>query len=221
MLELIKPPQPKRRVTGLSAYRLYLMLKNHFKNGSYDVTKYNWSGMNISEKAWAKNKQRAIFIRMADKYNLGTLSELMILNFISNPDVWGGEIINSDSMAHHNKMIGYHAAIESNFKSEVLDLLFFANQKNIKLRDVLFSVDDQTPWIFKLMQRQIISCEVVLLLDSLFDFVDKYDNRKDHVWNSGYAQRLKAYRKLLKIDKNQTKNIFLSTIERHKELSIS
>ncbi|ALY07091.1 hypothetical protein VmeM32_00102 [Vibrio phage vB_VmeM-32] len=218
MLKLIKPPQPKRRVTGLSAYRLYLMLKNHFKNGSFDVIKYNWSGMNVSEKAWAKNKQRNVFIRMADKYDLGTLSELMILNFISNPDAWGGEIVNADSMAHHNKMIGYHAAIESHFKSEVLDIFYFCEQKQLKFKDVLFSIDCQTPWIFKLMQRDIISYEIVLLLDSLFKFIDKYDNQKDHIWKSGYEQRLKAYRKLLIIDEAYTKQVFLSVVQRHKEL---
>ena len=214
MLTLKLPPKPKMMVNGISVYRLYLMLKNHF-GGRYDVIKYHWN-INVSEKSYTKNRQRFVFERLSKKFSLGELSAIMTINFISNPDSWGGNIADADAVSFYRQAEGRFNNIERVFKEEILLMIDFSQQKGIKFKDLIYSSNGQ-PWMFKFVQTNTISYETMILLDSLFNFVDSYDDMNDHVWANGYADRIKAYRKLCTINKGRAKEIFILAAKASKE----
>ena len=203
-------------INGISAYRLYLMLKHHF-NGKHDVIKYCWSGIKVTDAAYIKNNQKLYFDRMCKKFTLGELSDIMIFNFIANPDSWGGNVADSDAVSHYVKTLGKIAQMEKTFASDVEMMLYFATKKQLTFKQLMFP-DDGQPWIFKFVQQNVISYETLLLLDNLFDFVDTYDLNGDHVWANGYANRIKAYRKLVTINTMQAKTCLYNTIKLYKNL---
>ena len=215
MIELILPPKPKMTVNGISAYRLYLMLKRHF-TGSYDVVKYRWS-INVSEKSFVKNRNRFLFERLAKKFTLGELSAIMTINFVANPDAWGGNIADSDAVSYYRKTSGKFDIMNKVFKEEIELMLDFGKLKDIRFKDLLYSTNGQ-PWIFKFVQTNTISYETMILLDSLFNFVDTYDKLNDHVWANGYADRIKAYRKLCNINREQAKACFTKTVREYQTM---
>lgn len=214
MIELILPPKPKMMINGVSAYRLYLTLKNHF-GGKYDIIKYNWNPINASERSFVQNRSRAIFERLAKKYSLGELAAIMTVNFAANPDAWGGDIANADAVSFYRSAIGRHERISSVLSEEVERMIYFARKREMKFKDLIYSTNGQ-PWIFKFLQTNTISYETMIILDGLFNFVDSYDKLQDHVWANGYADRVKAYRKLCRINKEQAKACFVQTVNKTK-----
>lgn len=215
MIELILPPQYKMKVNGISAYRLYLTLKLHFA-GKRDVLKYNWEPIKCSDDAFKKARGKYFFERMSSKFTLGELCGIMITNFAANPDAWGGEIADADALAFYRQAIGRFEMASTIFKDEVDAILTFGYQKGIKFKDLIYSTNGQ-PWIFKFVQQKIISYETMIMLDVLFNFVDTYDKLNDHVWANGYADRIKAYRRMVRVNKEQIKSCFKETVENFKK----
>lgn len=217
MIELILPPKPKMMVTGASAYSLYLTLKNHYA-GKYDVVKYNWTPIKISQNAYNKCKSRIFFERMSKKFTLGELAGIMITNFASNPDAWGGDIASADAVSFYTETTGRLINIKETLSDEIDGMLMFGKTKGIKFRDLLFSTNGQ-PWVFKFVQQRVVSYETLIILDNLFGFVDSYDEMKDHVWANGYADRIKAYRKLCLINTSVAKATFIEIAENFRKFN--
>lgn len=214
MIEFILPPKPKMIVTPLSAYNLYLTLKAHYA-GKYDVVKYQWRPIVASEASFRKYGGRYYFEKMAKKHNLGDLAAIMIVNFATNPDAWGGEIATADALSFYRTSLGRIEAMEKHFSDEVTEMINFAKMKGLKFKELIYSTNGQ-PWIFKFVQQRIISYETMIVLDALFNFVDTYDSLNDHVWANGYAKRIKAYRALVNINKEQAKACFQNTVNKYK-----
>jgi hypothetical protein len=217
VIELILPPKPKMMITGVSAYSLYLTLKNHYA-GKYDVVKYNWSPIKVSQAAFNKSNSRFFFERMAKKFTLGDLAGIMTVNFASNPDAWGGDIASADAVSFYNETCGKITNMRNTLTDEVDGMLMFGKAKGIKFKDLLFSSNGQ-PWIFKFVQQRIVSYETMIVLDNLFQFIDSYDSMKDHVWANGYADRIKAYRKLCLVNKSVAKATFMEIAEKFRKYS--
>lgn len=214
MIELVLPPKPKMMINGISVYRLYLTLKNHFA-GKYDILKYQWAPIRASEQSFVKHRSRAIYERLAKKFTLGELAAIMTVNFAANPDAWSGDIANADAVTFYRTALGRYERMSSVFKEEVEQMFYFARKKDMRFKDLIYSTNGQ-PWIFKFVQTGTISYETMIILDSLFKFVDRYDTLEDHVWANGYAARIKAYRQLTLINKEQAKACFIEIANQNK-----
>lgn len=216
LLSLKKPPQPGRSINGYSVFCLYLMLSRHFK-GNYDVIKYNWK-INATEKSYLRRKDRNFFERLSKKYNLGDLSELMISNFVANPNAWIGELSDSDALSFYRKFEGKLLKSERIFKEDVDNLLLFCDNKSLKFADVIGDTSKNNPWLFKMIQQNVITYETFVMLDCLFKFISKYDTMNNIVWTSDYAFKIKAYRSLLDFDQAKIKECFIKIVAENKLL---
>lgn len=216
LLSLKKPPQPGRSINGYSVFCLYLMLSRHFK-GNYDVIKYNWK-INATEKSYLRRKDRNFFERLSKKYNLGDLSELMISNFVANPNAWIGELSDSDALSFYRKFEGKLLKSEKIFKEDVDNLLLFCENKKIKFADVISDTSKNNPWLFRMIQQNVIHYETFVMLDCLFKFITKYDTMNNIVWTNDYAPKIKAYRSLLNFDQAKIKECFIKVIQENKLL---
>lgn len=206
LLSLKTPPQPARSINGYSVFCLYMMLSRHFK-GKYDVIKYQWK-IKASEKAFFNRNDKYFFERLANKYKLGELSELIICNLIANPNAWIGDLSNSDALSFYRKYEGKLSKIESVFKEDVDNLILFCNNKHLTLKQVIF--DSNNPWLFKMIQQNVITYETFILLDILFDISDKYDKMDNIVWDSDYSFKMSGYKRLLNYDRDEIRKLFIS-----------
>lgn len=219
MIKLILPQKPKMYIDGRSCYRLYRSLKVQFSSHKYKVIRGGeWKLLSTTEAAFNKMARRHVYERLCKKYNVGELCGIIITNLCSNPDMWAGDISNEDSYDHYLKTIGKYERMSSIFKKEVEDLLRRSKSKEISFRDMISPKDGQ-PWLFRYVQQDVISYETMLLLDSIFNFIDSYDNLNDHVWSNGYSSRIKAYRSFVEIDKQKVMKNFKKIIEDYKELN--
>ena len=216
LLNLKNPPQPGRSINGYSVFCLYLMLSRHFR-GNYDVIKYNWK-INATEKSYLRRKDRNFFERLSKKYNLGNLSELMISNMVANPNAWIGELSDSDALSFYRKFEGKLLKSDRIFKEDVDNLLLFCENKKLKFQDVLMDTSNNNPWLFRMIQQNVITYETFVMLDCLFKFISKYDTMNNIVWSTDYAFKIKAYRSLLNFDEAKIKECFINVVKENKLL---
>lgn len=212
MVRLQLPENSSRRIDGKSVYKLYLMLKNHF-NGRYDVIKYRWQ-MKLSDKAYQNRKDRYFFERLSNKHNLNELCLIFISNLVANQNAWIGEISDSDALIFYREYIGKLSQVKTRFVDDVKNIYYFSKKLNVNSLNEIFVYNERigSSYVFKLLQSDIISFETFILLDSFLDIIEKLDQHDDIVWQS-YSKRLHAYKKLLVIDGQAARSLFIETIK--------
>lgn len=200
-------------VNGKSVYILYLMLKQHF-NGKYDVIKYNWV-MRVSDAAYQKRRDKYFFEKLSDKHTLKELTLVFMSNLVANQDAWIGDISDADAMSFYREYIGKLKRVKTVFEDDVKNIFYFSKKVEVKTLNEIFDYNKevQTSYIFKLLQSNVISFETFILLDSFLDIIDKHDQQAtDLVW-SNYSVKLNAYKKLLQVDRDEAKQLFIKTVK--------
>lgn len=213
MIKLRMPPGGERRIDGKSVYKLYLMLKNHF-NGRYDVVKYNWC-MRVSDKAYDKRRDKYFFQKLSEKYTLKELSLIFMSNLVANQDAWIGEISDADALVFYREYLGKLKMIKETFEEDVRNIYYFSKKVEINTLNDLFVYNDKvnSSYIFKLLQSNIISFETFIILDSFLDIINKHDSATNNLVWTNYSTKLQAYRKILNVDRDAAKQLFISTIK--------
>lgn len=217
MIKLKLPSKKNMWVDGLTAYRIYRSLKVMYSKRNYSIVKDNgdWSLIQTKQSTFDKMRTRFVYERLAKKYNLGDLIGIMVINFCSNPESWGGDF-GTDAYDHYFKTVAKYDRMRLIFKTELTDVLRRTRSKGLTFRDVLNN-NDKEMILFKFLQQGILSYESFILLDNLFNIIEKYDRINDHVWCNGYANRIFAYKRMLDIDREKLIQSFKSIIEDYKD----
>ncbi|ANH49629.1 DNA helicase loader [Shigella phage ESh36] len=207
------PAGGERYIDGKSVYKLYLMIKQHM-NGKYDVIKYNWC-MRVSDAAYQKRRDKYFFQKLSEKYKLKELALIFISNLVANQDAWIGDISDADALVFYREYIGRLKQIKFKFEEDIRNIYYFSKKVEVSAFKEIFEYNPkvQSSYIFKLLQSNIISFETFILLDSFLNIIDKHDEQTDNlVWNN-YSIKLKAYRKILNIDSQEAKKVFIETVK--------
>ncbi|ANN86672.1 DNA helicase loader [Escherichia phage vB_Eco_EH2] len=207
------PAGGERYIDGKSVYKLYLMIKQHM-NGKYDVIKYNWC-MRVSDAAYQKRRDKYFFQKLSEKYKLKELALIFISNLVANQDAWIGDISDADALVFYREYIGRLKQIKFKFEEDIRNIYYFSKKVEVSAFKEIFEYNPkvQSSYIFKLLQSNIISFETFILLDSFLNIIDKHDEQTDNlVWNN-YSIKLKAYRKILNIDSQKAKSVFIETVK--------
>lgn len=207
------PAGGERYIDGKSVYKLYLMIKQHM-NGKYDVIKYNWC-MRVSDAAYQKRRDKYFFQKLSEKYKLKELALIFISNLVANQDAWIGDISDADALVFYREYIGRLKQIKFKFEEDIRNIYYFSKKVEVSAFKEIFEYNPkvQSSYIFKLLQSNIISFETFILLDSFLNIIDKHDEQTDNlVWNN-YSIKLKAYRKILNIDSQKAKSVFIETMK--------
>lgn len=213
MIKLRMPAGGERYIDGKSVYKLYLMIKQHM-NGKYDVIKYNWC-MRVSDAAYQKRRDKYFFQKLSEKYKLKELALIFISNLVANQDAWIGDISDADALVFYREYIGRLKQIKFKFEEDIRNIYYFSKKVEVSAFKEIFEYNPkvQSSYIFKLLQSNIISFETFILLDSFLNIIDKHDEQTDNlIWNN-YSIKLKAYRKILNIDSQKAKSVFIETVK--------
>jgi hypothetical protein len=183
---------------AFDAYKLYVSLKNHFTTKTYDFFKYNGS-IKASKESFEKRHDRYFFHKLSKRKDvLGYL----VANFVSNSDVWVGDIIQNETCeAHYRKYLKYKESITYQF-SEDLDKLNSSFNDNFKV------VDGQHPELLKKYMRGQINIETMIILNDLIGFMPMWNRKIEDkvVWPELYL-KCKKYRPFIEFDKTRLKQI--------------
>ena len=154
-------------MNGFEVYKIYLAIKLHFtsKNQSYDFHKHN--GRTTARlETFTKRRDRYFFHKLSKSYNDNSIVDYFLSNFVSNTNLWVGDIIGKSGDDHYKE---WSKKLEALFYYYEQDLEYMLEQ-NIEFDDIFTSKNGQHPPILKMFLSKRINFETFILLDDILSF---------------------------------------------------
>jgi len=191
---------------AFQVYKYYMALKLHFTTDKYDVIEQKGK-IRASRQAFAKRTDLFAINKIAKKYSNEEITNFLIANFVSG-DRWGGVFDNEsrDRYLDWKKRIeGLSYTFKKDLDNIELDIEENSLQKNILLQ----SSKNSHPYIIKAYLRKTISIETLVILDKLYNIIDKFDlETNDTIVWPDIKRLVKKYKPFLKIDMDKYDGIF-------------
>lgn len=186
-------------------YRYYLALRLHFTTDQYDIVKQR-GRVRASKQSFLKRKDLLSINKIAKTYNDSDVVNFLVANFVSG-DRWGGVF----DVEAADRYVGWKRRTESMqyMFTQDLDGICNAVAKNGCEFDVVFDCStDQHPLLLKLYLRGAISVETLVILDSIYNYVQVFDQhlKDDIVWPD-VSRVVKKYKPFLKFSKDKYNEI--------------
>ena len=154
-------------MNGFEVYKIYLAVKLHFtsKNQSYDFHKHN--GRTTARlETFTKRRDRYFFHKLSKSYNDNSIVDYFLSNFVSNTNLWVGDIIGKSGDDHYKE---WSKKLEALFYYYEQDLEYMLEQ-NIEFDDIFTSKNGQHPPILKMFLSKRINFETFIILDDILSF---------------------------------------------------
>ena len=177
-------------MTPNEALQLYMAVKLHFKNESYDAFRYNF-----------KTKTKIDISKRKDKFFINKLSQhsdargLLVANLSVIPSMWLGQIFETEALDRYRAWKKFQEAKTYLFKEQIR-----------QLDDASFDIlPHQHPQLLKLYLSKKLSLDTLVILDDFFEFT-QYWNDDDPVIK-GIKLVMKKYRPFIPYDKEKIKKV--------------
>jgi len=154
-------------MNGFEVYKIYLAIKLHFtsKNQSYDFHKHN--GRTTARlETFTKRRDRYFFHKLSKSYNDNSIVDYFLSNFVSNTNLWVGDIIGKSGDDHYKE---WSKKLEALYYYYEQDLEYMLEQ-NIEFDDIFTSKNGQHPPILKMFLSKRINFETFIILDDILSF---------------------------------------------------
>ena len=154
-------------MNGFEVYKIYLAIKLHFtsKNQSYDFHKHN--GRTTARlETFTKRRDMYFFHKLSKSYNDNSIVDYFLSNFVSNTNLWVGDIIGKSGDDHYKE---WSKKLEALYYYYEQDLEYMLEQ-NIEFDDIFTSKNGQHPPILKMFLSKRINFETFIILDDILSF---------------------------------------------------
>lgn len=179
-------------MTAFKTFTVYCGIKTHFGKLQFDYAKYN-SKIKINPDAFLKRTDKYYFEKLSKNIKESDLRNYLIANFLENPNIWIGDLLEQDATDIYNKWKQRYESIQYNFENEI--------QHIENLNEYLKPSEEGLPKIINLLLENKISPETFSILDKIFNlgaiYVKYY--KKDAVLFSIILKYIK-YTKIIKIE---------------------
>ena len=154
-------------MNGFEVYKIYLAIKLHFtsKNQSYDFHKHN--GRTTARLAtFTKRRDRYFFHKLSKSYNDKSAVDYFVANFVSNTNLWVGDIIGKTGDDNYKQWTKKLEALHYYYEQDIDYIL----GRDIKFDDLFLVKKGQHPPILKMFLSKRINFETFLILDEILSF---------------------------------------------------
>ena len=154
-------------MNGFEVYKIYLAIKLHFtsKNQSYDFHKHN--GRTTARLAtFTKRRDRYFFHKLSKSYNDKSAVDYFVANFVSNTNLWVGDIIGKTGDDNYKQWSKKLEALHYYYEQDIDYIL----GRDIKFDDLFLVKKGQHPPILKMFLSKRINFETFLILDEILSF---------------------------------------------------
>ena len=154
-------------MNGFEIYKIYLAIKLHFtsKNQSYDFHKHN--GRTTARLAtFTKRRDRYFFHKLSKSYNDKSAVDYFVANFVSNTNLWVGDIIGKTGDDNYKQWSKKLEALHYYYEQDIDYIL----GRDIKFDDLFLVKKGQHPPILKMFLSKRINFETFLILDEILSF---------------------------------------------------
>ena len=182
-------------MNGFEVYKIYLAVKLHFtsKGRSYDFHKH--LGRTTARlETFTKRRDRYFFHKLSKSYNNSTIVDYFVSNFVSNTNLWVGDIIGKTGDDHYKQWSKKIEALHYYYEQDIDYIL----EQDYKFDDLFKSVNGQHPPILKMFLSKRINFETVLILDEILSFTKQLNKNINEkvLWPKLY-DRMIRYRAFL------------------------
>tara|TARA_Y100001954_G_C15660394_1_gene527422 strand:+ start:280 stop:879 length:600 start_codon:yes stop_codon:yes gene_type:complete len=154
-------------VNGFEVYKIYLAVKLHFtsKARSYDFHKH--LGRTTARlETFTKRRDRYFFHKLSKSYNNNTIVDYFVSNFVTNTNLWVGDIIGKTGDDNYKVWSKKIEALHYYYEQDIDFIL----EQGYEFDDLFMSVNGQHPPIVKMFLAKKINFETVLILDDILSF---------------------------------------------------
>ena len=182
------------------AYSMYNALKLHFEQDSYDAVKYNFKS-NVSSKSFFARKDKYFFAKLAKNYD-DKLLQYYIANF-KNGVSYVGDMLNEGGETNFKEHMKIRESIHREFEKDINSLVDMDKEF-----DSFFEAKQTHPLIIKLLMREEISLETVVILDSILGFMNREGKKitETIIWPD-ISRKIRKYSPFVKFDHVKMLNI--------------
>ena len=182
-------------MNGFEVYKIYLAVKLHFtsKGRSYDFHRH--LGKTTARlETFTKRRDRYFFHKLSKSYNNNTIVDYFVSNFVSNTNLWVGDIIGKTGDDHYKQWSKKIEALHYYYEQDIDYIL----EQDYKFDDLFKSVNGQHPPILKMFLSKRINFETVLILDEILSFTKQLNKNINEkvLWPKLY-DRMIRYRAFL------------------------
>jgi hypothetical protein len=177
-------------MNGFEVYKIYLAIKLHFtsKNQSYDFHKHN--GRTTARlETFTKRRDRYFFHKLSKSYNDSSIVNYFLSNFVSNTNLWVGDIIGKTGDDHYKEWSKKLEALHYYYEQDIDYIL----ERKIEFDDIFTSKNGQHPPILKMFLARRINFETLIILDDILSFSKRLNkNIKETVlWPKLYDRMIR------------------------------
>jgi|TARA_B100000242_G_C42927778_1_gene430273 hypothetical protein len=182
-------------VNGFEVYKIYLAVKLHFtsKGRSYDFHRH--LGKTTARlETFTKRRDRYFFHKLSKSYNNNTIVDYFVSNFVTNTNLWVGDIIGKTGDDNYKQWSKKIEALHYYYEQDIDYIL----EQDYKFDDLFKSVNGQHPPILKMFLSKKINFETVLILDEILSFTKQLNKNINEkvLWPKLY-DRMIRYRAFL------------------------
>ena len=185
-------------------YKIYLAIKLHFtsKNQSYDYHRH--AGKTTARLVtFTKRRDRYFFHKLSRTYSDTDIVNYFISNFVSNTNLWIGDIIGRAGDENYKVWSRKIEALHYYYEQDIEYILSMITKK-LSFDDIFTSKEGQHPPILKFVLSKKINFETLLILDDILKFSKRLNKTISEkvLWPKLY-DRMIRYKPFLKY--NMTK----------------
>lgn len=193
---------------AFEAYKIYTAVKNHFVLDSYDYFKYN-KKINLSYNSFLNRRDKIFFAKLG-KRKEDYLEDFLVSNFLHDPKMWIGELLSEESETKYKEWKRRQESLTYIFKNEVE----FMDGWNSEELEEWFQVQyGEHPNIIRMYLRKEISLETLTMLNSILNFMNRYDKEVTDPVYKEVSKLCKKYQPFLRFDKSKIKSILRDLIQ--------
>ena len=186
----------KEEMNGFEVYKIYLAIKLHFtsKKQSYDFHKH--LGRTTARlETFTKRRDRYFFHKLSKSYNDKSIVDYFLSNFVSNTNLWVGDIIGKSGDDTYKQWSKKIEALHYYYEQDIDYIL----ERKHKFDDLFIVKDGQHPPILKMFLSKRINFETFIILDDILSFTKQLNKKINEkvLWPKLY-DRMTRYRPFLK-----------------------
>lgn len=187
------------RMDAFEAYKTYLALKSHFTTKTYDFFKYN-GAIKASKISFETRHDKYFFHKLSKKKDV---VNYLVANFMyDDPRRWVGDILNSSKAdEQYLKFVKIRDSM-THIVSTDLNKMLDDFDDNLKVED------GQHPHLLKLVLRNEIHVETLIILNDLCGFTKMWNQKIDDtvIWPELFL-KCKKFRPFITYDKEKIRRI--------------
>jgi hypothetical protein len=183
--------------TPYEVYRMYCAIKRHFTSETYDYFKYNGK-TRTSVKAFEQRNDKYFFHKLAKhKDPVGVIVSAML---VKGGSTWAGDLVQEkETEETYRNWLRRKESLTYIFKNDV-------DKLSTNLFEEIKIADNQHPMLFLRYLRGEITCESMIILQSIVKFFKMWNKylRNDIVWQQEKL-KLEKYSPFVAIDEKYKK----------------